>query len=144
MKEKILQAVSAGVGIVISFFCGLPPIIWVLLAVMTMDFITGIMVGVTGKSPNTEYGGLSSSAAFLGLAKKIIILIVVALAHLLDYAVATSSGIDFAAISGATCFWFVASEGISIIENAALMGVPIPDQIKQLLEVMRGKKNDEA
>ena len=87
---------------------------------------------------------MSSSAAFLGLAKKIIILIVVALAHLLDYAVATSSGIDFAAISGATCFWFVASEGISIIENAALLGVPIPDQIKQLLEVMRGKKNDEA
>ena len=142
MKERVLQALAAAVGVIISFFCGLPPIIWVLLAVMTMDFVTGVMVGITGKSPKTEYGGLSSSAAFTGLIKKIIILIIVTLAYLLDYAVSTNSGIDFAAISGATCFWFVASEGISIIENAALMGVPIPDQIKQLLEIMKGKKEE--
>ena len=142
MKERVLQALSAAVGVIVSFFCGLPPIIWVLVAVMTMDFVTGLMVGITGKSPKTEYGGLSSSAAFAGLLKKVIIIIIVVLAYLLDFAVSTNSGIDFAAISGATCFWFIASEGISIIENAALMGVPIPDQIKQLLEVMKGKKEE--
>lgn len=142
MKEKVFQAASAIAGAIISFFCGLPPILVILLAVMSLDFATGIIVGITGKSPKTEYGGLSSSAAFIGLMKKIIILIVVALAYLLDFAVSTNAGIDFAAVSGATCLWFVASEGISVVENAVLMGVPVPDQIRQLLEVMKGKKED--
>jgi len=144
MKEKVFQAIAAGIGAVISFFCGLPPILWVLLAVMSLDFITGLIVAITGKSPKTEFGGLSSSTAFVGLMKKVIIIIVVALAHLLDFAVASNTGIDFAAVSGATCLWFIASEGISIIENAALMGIPIPDQIRQLLEVMKGKKDDNS
>lgn len=140
MKDKILNVLAAALGAVISFFYGLPPVLVVLLVVMSLDFITGLIVACTGKSPKTEYGGLSSSAAFVGLLKKIVILIVVALAHLLDYAVQSTTGIDFAAVSGATCLWFVASEGISIVENAALMGVPIPEQINQLLEVMKGKK----
>lgn len=140
MKDKILNVLAAALGAVISFFYGLPPVLVVLLVVMSLDFITGLIVACTGKSPKTEYGGLSSTAAFVGLLKKIVILIVVALAHLLDYAVQSTTGIDFAAVSGATCLWFVASEGISIVENAAIMGVPIPEQIKQLLEVMKGKK----
>lgn len=135
-----LHIIAAGIGAVLGFICGLPPILIVLCVVMTLDFVTGVIVGCTGHSPKTEYGGLSSSTAFIGLMKKVAILIVVALAYLLDYAVTSTSGIDFAAVSGATCLWFVASEGISIVENAALMGVPIPDQIRQLLEVMKGKK----
>lgn len=140
MKAKILNVLAAALGAVISFFYGLPPVLVVLLVVMSLDFITGLIVACTGKSPKTEYGGLSSTTAFVGLLKKVVILIVVALAHLLDYAVQSTTGIDFAAVSGATCLWFVASEGISIVENAAIMGVPIPEQIKQLLEVMKGKK----
>lgn len=140
MKDKILNVLAAALGAVISFFYGLPPVLVVLLVVMSLDFITGLIVACTGKSPKTEYGGLSSTTAFVGLLKKVVILIVVALAHLLDYAVQSTTGIDFAAVSGATCLWFVASEGISIVENAAIMGVPIPEQIKQLLEVMKGKK----
>lgn len=142
MKEKVFQAVAAAVGAVASFLCGLPPILWILLAVMSLDYITGIIVGLMGKSLKTDTGGLSSSAAFTGLMKKALILAVVALAHLLDGAVAMSSGIDFSAVSGATCLWFVASEGISVIENASLMGVPVPDAVKQLLEVMRGQKKE--
>ena len=140
MKDIAFQVLAAACGAVISFFCGLPPILWVLLLVMTLDFATGLIVGITGRSPKTEYGGLSSSTAFVGLMKKIVILVIVALAHLLDFAVAQNTGIEFTAVAGATCLWFVASEGISIVENAALMGVPIPEQIRQLLEVMRGKK----
>ena len=142
MKDRVIQVLAAAFGAVVSFFCGLPPILWVLMIVMTLDFVTGVIVACTGRSPKTEYGGLSSSTAFVGLMKKFVIIIIVALAHLLDFAVASSTGIDFAAVSGATCLWFVASEGISIIENAALMGVPIPEQIRQLLEVMKGKKDN--
>ena len=139
MGEKIWKAIAAAVGAVASFFCGLPPILWVLLAVMTLDYLTGILCGIMGKSQKTEHGGLSSSTAFTGLLKKLLIIAIVSLAYLLDHAVTLNVGVQFAAVSGATCLWFIASEGISIVENAAQMGVPIPKALKQALEVMKGR-----
>lgn len=144
MKEKIIQALAAAAGAVASFFCGLPPILWVLLAVMTLDYLTGIICGIMGKSLKTEHGGLSSSTAFSGLLKKLLIIVIVALAYLLDHAVTLGVGVQFAAVSGATCLWFIASEGISVVENAAQMGVPIPKVMKQALEVMKGNDNGET
>mgnify|MGYP002624990126 FL=1 len=142
MKEKVLQTLAAAAGAVASFFCGLPPILWVLLAVMTLDYLTGIICGIMGKSLKTEHGGLSSSTAFSGLMKKLLIIVIIALAYLLDHAVSLGVGVQFAAVSGATCLWFIASEGISVVENAATMGVPIPKVMKQALEVMKG--NDDG
>ena len=144
MKEKILQTLAAAAGAVASFFCGLPPILWVLLAVMTIDYLTGIICGAMGKSLKTDNGGLSSSAAFSGLLKKLLIIVIVALAYLLDYAVTLGVGVQFAAVSGASCLWFIASEGISVIENAAQMGVPVPNVITQALEVMKGHGNNDS
>lgn len=138
MGEKIWKAIAAVGGAVASFFCGLPPILWVLLAVMTLDYLTGILCGIMGKSQKTEHGGLSSSTAFTGLLKKLLIIAIVSLAYLLDHAVTLNVGVQFAAVSGATCLWFIASEGISVVENAAQMGVPIPKALKQALEVMKG------
>lgn len=138
MGEKIWKAIAAAAGAVASFFCGLPPILWVLLAVMTLDYLTGIICGIMGKSQKTEHGGLSSSTAFTGLLKKLLIIAIVSLAYLLDHAVTLNVGVQFAAVSGATCLWFIASEGISVVENAAQMGVPIPKALKQALEVMKG------
>ena len=71
MGEKIWKAIAAAAGAVASFFCGLPPILGVLLAVMTLDYLTGISCGIMGKSQKTEHGGLSSSTAFTGLLKKL-------------------------------------------------------------------------
>lgn len=139
MWKKIIEALAAAGGAVASFFCGLPPIIWVLLAVITLDYITGIICGLMGKSPKTENGGLSSKEAFQGLLRKALILFVVLLAALLDRAVSLSAEIEFAAVAGATCLWFIASEGMSILENAAAMGVPIPKILLQALELFRGK-----
>ena len=138
MGEKIWKAIAAAAGAVASFFCGLPPILWVLRAVMTLDYLTGILCGIMGKSQKTEHGGLSSSTAFTGLLKKLLIIAIVSLAYLLDHAVTLNVGVQFAAVSGATCLWFIASEGISVVENAAQMGVPIPKALKQALEVMKG------
>lgn len=138
MKERIIQLLSAALGAVAGFFCGLPPILWVLLAVMTLDYITGIICGAMGKSAKTENGGLSSGAAFVGILKKLLIIVMVALAYLLDHAVTLGVGVQFAAVSGACCLWFIASEGISVIENAARMGVPVPAAMRKALEVMQG------
>lgn len=139
MKRTGIEALAAIGGAIASFFTGLPPIIWVLLAVMTVDFATGIICGLMGKSDKTEHGGLSSRTAFAGLLKKVLILLVVLLAALLDRAVAIGAGIEFEAVTGATCLWFVASEGMSIIENAATMGIPIPKVLLRALELFRSK-----
>lgn len=143
MWKKIIEALAAAGGAVLSFFCGLPPIIWILLAVITLDYITGIVCGILGKSPKTEKGGLSSKEAFTGLLKKALILLVVLLAALLDRAVSLSADIEFAAVSGATCLWFIASEGMSVLENAAAMGVPVPQVLLQMLELFKRKGGDD-
>ena len=139
MWKKAVEVLAAAAGAVLSFFCGLPPLIWVLLAVMSLDYLTGLICGALGKSPKTESGGLSSSEAFKGLLRKALILLVVLLAALLDHAVSISAEIEFAAVAGATCLWFIASEGMSILENAAAMGVPIPNVLLQALDLFKGK-----
>lgn len=141
-KAKTFAEIIAAIGgAIASFFTGLPPIIWVLIAVMSIDYITGILCALMGKSPNTETGGLSSKMAFKGLLKKALIILVVLLAALLDKAVSMGTGVTFEAVAGATCLWFIASEGFSILENAAAMGIPIPKILLQALEIMRSKGN---
>ena len=139
MKDKILQILAAMGGAIASFFCGIPPIMWVLVAVMTLDYITGLICGIMGVSDKTEHGHLASSEAFKGLMKKVLIIIVVLLAALLDKAVAMGAGIEFAAVTGATCLWFIASEGISVLENVIKMGIPVPAILTKALELMKSK-----
>ena len=139
-KAKTFTEMLAGIGgAIAAFFTGLPPIIWILLAVMTIDYVTGIICGLMGKSPKTENGGVSSGAAFKGLLKKALIILVVLLAALLDKAVALGAGVQFEAVAGFTCLWFIASEGFSIVENAAAMGVPVPKILLQALEIVKAK-----
>lgn len=135
--KRVIEIISGLAGAVISFFVGLPPIIWILVGVESMDYITGLICGFMGVSPKTETGGLSSNAAFKGLLKKVLILLVVGLAALVDMAVGQIANIEIVAVTGATCLWFVASEGLSVLENAAAMGVPIPKILMNALEIIR-------
>lgn len=137
--KKVLELLAAAGGAVASFFVQMPPLVWILLAVMTIDYITGLICGAMGKSTKTENGYIASHAAFIGLMKKALILLVVMLAALLDQAVSAGAGIQFEAVMGATCLWFIASEGLSILENVATIGVPVPKILLKLLEVMRAK-----
>ena len=137
--KKIAEIIAAIGGAIASFFVNMPPLVWILIAVMTIDYITGLICGAMGKSEKTETGYLASHAAFLGLLKKALILLVVLLASLLDMAVSKGAGITFDAVMGATCLWFIASEGMSILENVATMGVPVPKILLRLLEIMREK-----
>ena len=134
--SEILAAIG---GAIASFFVAMPPLVWILIAVMSIDYITGLITGAMGKSNKTENGYLESHAALKGLLKKGLIILVVLLAALLDQAVSTGAGIQFEAVMGATCLWFIASEGLSILENVAMMGVPVPKILLKLLEVMRAK-----
>ena len=137
--DTMYKLLAAACGAVISFVTGIPMVMWVLLGAMTIDYVTGLICGVMGVSPKTESGGLSSRAALSGLLRKCMILLVVMLAVLLDLAVQTEAGVQFCAVTGATCLWFIASEGVSILENSAAMGLPIPGVLTRALEIMREK-----
>ncbi|MBQ2461488.1 MAG: phage holin family protein [Clostridia bacterium] len=141
MWKKITEILAAVAGAIASFFTTMPPLVYVLIGVMSIDFLTGLMCGALGKSKKTENGYLASHEAFRGLMKKMLIILVVVLAACLDYAVSLGAGITFEAVMGATCLWFIASEGLSILENVASMGVPVPAILLNLLEIMR-KKGD--
>ena len=137
--KKVTEILAAAGGAIASFFVQMPPLVWILIAVMTIDFLTGLICGAMGKSAKTENGYISSTTAFIGLMKKALILLVVLLAALLDRAVSMGAGITFDAVMGAACLWFIASEGFSILENAARMGIPVPKIMLRLLEVMKEK-----
>lgn len=136
--ERVIKWVCAACGALASFFTGLPVIMWVLIGAMTLDYVSGLITGCAGVSSKTEGGGLSSRAAFEGLLKKAQILLVVLLAVLIDVAISVSAGlVSFNAITGSVCLWFVASEGVSVLENAAELGLPIPGVVMQALEIMQ-------
>lgn len=137
--KKVIEILASIGGAIASFFVNMPPLVWILIAVMTIDYITGLICAAMGKSQKTENGYIASNQAFVGLLKKALILLVVLLASLLDMAVSHGAGIAFTAVMGATCLWFIASEGFSILENVALMGVPVPKILLRLLEIMKEK-----
>lgn len=140
--DNLYKIAAAAAGAVISFFTGIPVIMWVLIGMMTLDYVTGLMTGWAGVSSKTEGGKLSSRAAFDGLMRKIMIFLVVILSVLVDLAVQYGAGVTFNAVTGATCLWFIASEGVSVLENAAELGVPIPGILRKALEVLRDGSGD--
>ena len=96
--NTVVKISAAAAGAVISFFTGLPVIMWVLIGVMTLDYVTGLITGAMGVSNKTDGGRLSSRAAFMGLMRKVMVLLVVLLAVLLDLAVQTGAGVSFSAV----------------------------------------------
>ena len=139
MWKKVIEFISAIGGAIASFFTTMPPLVYILIGVMSIDYVTGLICGAMGKSKKTETGYLASHEAWKGLLKKGVILLVVLLANLLDIAVSKGAGITVEAVMGATCLWFIASEGLSILENVASMGVPVPKILIRMLEIMREK-----
>ena len=139
MWKKVIEILSAIGGAIASFFTTMPPLVYILIGVMSIDYVTGLICGAMGRSKKTETGYLASHEAWKGLLKKGVILLVVLLANLLDIAVSKGAGITVEAVMGATCLWFIASEGLSILENVASMGVPVPKILIRMLEIMREK-----
>ena len=80
MWKKLSEILAAVGGAIISFFTTMPPLVYILVAVMTMDFITGLICAAMGKSKKTANGYIASHAAFEGLMKKVLIIFVVLLA----------------------------------------------------------------
>lgn len=138
MKDGICTAIGVVGSTIASFFGGFDAALITLLIFMGVDYATGLIVaGVFHKSEKTENGALESHAGWKGLCRKGVSLLVVLVACRLDMIM----GSNF--IRDATVIAFIANETISIIENAGLMGVPIPSVITKAIEVLKKKSERE-
>lgn len=133
MWNRVVKGFSLAAGAVTGFFGEWSVGLTVLMVMMGIDYITGVAVAMTGQSSKTEGGGLSSKAGFIGLARKGFMLLIVLVATLLDKAIGNSSMV----FQTAMVFYYIANEGLSILENAERMGVPFPDFFRKRLESMR-------
>lgn len=137
--DAIVKAVCAAAGGIAGLLGEWNVMLTLLAIAMCVDYLSGLIVAWSGKSPKSENGGVSSAVGFVGLAKKAFIILIVLLATALDKALGT----DAMVFQTATVCYYFANEGISILENAAFMGVPYPDKIKDALEVMKKKGSSE-
>lgn len=138
MKDGICTAIGVVGSTIASSFGGFDAALITLLIFMGVDYATGLIVaGVFHKSEKTENGALESRAGWKGLCRKGVSLLVVLVACRLDMIM----GSNF--IRDATVIAFIANETISIIENAGLMGVPIPSVITKAIEVLKKKSERE-
>lgn len=138
MKSGILTSIGAVGGFVASLFGGWDTALVTLIIFMGVDYLTGLIVaGVFHNSEKTASGTLESRAGWKGLCRKGVSLLVVLVACRLDLVM----GSDF--IRDAVVIAFIANETISIVENAGLMGVPIPAAIVKAIDVLNTKASEE-
>lgn len=131
----LISVLCGGVGAVISFFIGdFDGWMRLLLIAMVIDYCFGSFVAFKGKSVKSQNGGVSSVAGWLGLIKKLATLLLVGITYQIEIASGTS-GIRNVAVIG-----FATNEVLSIIENAAAIGIIIPDGLRDALEIF--KKGD--
>lgn len=135
--DKIVKWLAAIVGALVGFVTkSWTPMLTALAVLMTVDYISGLIVAACHRSPNTEGGGLSSEAGFIGLAKKGFILILILLATVLDGLIGENTSVFQSSLT----LYYIANEGLSILENAGLMGVKYPEKLRKALEAMREKE----
>lgn len=137
MKEGFCTAVGVVGSVIASMFGGWDAAMVTLMVFMAIDYITGLIVaGVFHQSNKSSGGALESHAGWKGLCKKGVTLLVVLVACRLDIVLGSNFIRDAAVIA------FIANETISIVENAGLMGVSIPEPIMSAIDVLRNKTNE--
>lgn len=134
MKGKLCTMIGMIGGFVASWFGGWDTGLATLVAFMCIDYVSGLIVaGVFHRSKKTENGALESRAGWKGLCRKGMTLLFVLIAHRLDLSIGTTYIRDTVVIG------FMANELISIVENAGLMGLPLPSVITKAIEVLTKK-----
>ena len=128
---KIQMAVAAIGGWIGYFVGGVDGLMTALLIFMALDYITGLMCAIADKK-------LSSAVGFRGICKKVLILMLVGVAHIVDLHVV---GTGDALRSAVVCF-YLSNESLSMLENAAHLGLPIPEKLKSVLAQLHGRIDD--
>lgn len=126
--DVVYKTGAAAIGAMVGYlFGGWSELLGILLAFVVMDYVTGVLAA-------SKEGTLRSAIGFKRIPKKVMIFVLVAVGHLIDRAVGTNG-----LFRDATIFFYLANELLSIVENAGRMGLPVPEQIQQAVEVLKGK-----
>jgi len=130
---KVQIAATAIGGWIGYFLGGKDGMLIALVVFMALDYITGLMCAIMDKK-------LSSAVGFKGICKKVLILMLVGVANILDVHVVGQGS----ALRGAVIAFYLSNEGLSLLENAAYIGLPIPEKLREILEQLhnRDEKND--
>lgn len=127
--QIIIDGIAGAIGAVIGFLYGeVTGLFWALIAFMAMDYVSGVIIAVVNRR-------LSSETGFKGLAKKLFILCFVAMGHIIDAYIIGGSSVAMTAVM----LFYTANEGISLLENASLLGLPVPSKIKNVLQQIKRK-----
>ena len=135
MKEfwNMTQVVIAGIGGWLGWFLGgCDGLLYALIAFVVIDYITGVMCAVVDKN-------LSSEVGFRGIFKNVLIFLLVGIGHLLDAQVIGTGSV----VRTAVIFFYISNEGVSLLENAGHLGLPIPSKIKVVLEQLHERAERE-
>ena len=136
MKEfwNAVQFMFAAVGGWLGYFLGgCDGLLYALIAFAVIDYITGVMCAVNDRK-------LSSAVGFRGICRKVLIFLLVGIANILDiHVVGTGSVLRTAVI-----FFYISNEGVSLLENASHLGLPVPEKIKEVLEQLHDRSESEG
>lgn len=136
MKEfwAVIQTVFAGLGAWIGYYLGgCDGPLYALLVFVTCDYISGILCAIADRK-------LSSNVGFKGIARKMLIFILVGIANIVDVHVLGQAGV----VRTAVIFFYISNEGVSLLENAAHLGLPIPSKLKAVLEQLHDRAEKEG
>ena len=137
MKNYICPAAGMIGAAIANIFGGWSAAMTTLIIFMAIDYITGLLVaGVFKASLKSSTGGLESRAGFKGLCRKGVILLFVLIGARVDLLLGTNY------LKDAICIGFICNELLSIVENAGLMGIPLPSPVEQAVELLRQKSGE--
>lgn len=137
--DKVIKILAGIGGAIAGAFGGWDMLLAVLMGMMVIDYISGIVVALMGRSSKSETGGLNSGVGFVGILKKGLMLLVVLVGAMLDRAM----GATHAICRDAVCWFYIANEGLSFLENLNDAGVEFPEQIRKLLGLKRAEADGE-
>lgn len=131
--DRLLQIITGSICAICGFIWGeLNGLLLALIAFMVLDYITGLSVAIVKKE-------LSSEVGFKGIFKKVLILILVGVGNILDVHVLGEGSVCRSAVIG----FYLANEGISILENAGKLGLPLPKKLLEILKQLKNKEDEE-
>ncbi len=127
------QTAFAGIGGFLGWYLGgLDGFMYTLIAFVTVDYVTGVLRAIVEKK-------LSSRIGAQGIAKKVALFLVVGIGHLIDAYLLGGTG---APLRTAVVFFYIANEGVSLLENASAIGLPVPEKLKEMLAQLHGKDGE--
>lgn len=135
MKEfwNTIQLIFTAIGGWLGWFLGgCDGLLYALIAFVVIDYITGVMCAISDKT-------LSSEVGFKGICRKVLIFLLVGIGHIVDMQVIGSGSV----LRTAVIFFYISNEGVSLVENAAHLGLPIPAKLKAVLEQLHNRAESE-